>query len=386
MLTFFKDEAIGGWLILFAAVVALVLTNAGFVDTYDSWWRVKLSLGIGDWNVSQNLKGWINEGLMALFFLVVGLEIKREAFTGELKLLRSAMLPILAAFGGMIAPALLYLSVNINQPGADGWAIPMATDIAIAVGVLMLFGSRVPSKLKVFLLTLAVFDDIGATIAIAVFYNRHIEIWALAGAITLTVALFILIKHHLIGAWTFGLIGVVLWVMLHDAGLNAGITGVILGLVAPTVTRRHKDVSIAENLEKFILPISTFIVVPLFAFANAGTDFDLSLLGNKAADLVAIGVFLGLVVGKVSGVVGATWLLVKLEFGELPADTNWKQFIGIGFLTGIGFTISIFVTELAFVDQPGLTGAAKFAIFAGSIVSGALGILFLKLGTKTDIS
>lgn len=378
---FLKDETTGGKLILIAALAALFVTNIAWQRGYENLWHTHLSIGLGNWSLTQDLREWVNEGLMTIFFLVVGLEIKREIVSGELKALKVAILPIGAAIGGMVIPALLYLTLNAGQAGANGWGIPMATDIAIAVGLLMLLGKRVPSKLKIFLLTLAIADDIGAIIVIAIFYNQQVNAYALLGAAAIGLAILLLVRTRYMNTPLFVVLGICLWLAMHRTGISASITGVILGLLAPLLpTKTHKH-PIAVHLERSLLPAATFIVVPLFVFANAGVAFTTGAFQEPGTLLTAMGIVLGLVVGKVVGITGATWLVVKLKLGRLPSGTTWHQFIGIGFLAGVGFTISIFITELAFGADRDLVNAAKIGIFIGSVASAALGLYSLKKTT-----
>lgn len=373
------EEAAGGRLILLAAAIALIVTNTHWQTGYESLWQTHFSVGLGHWSLTQDLRQWVSEGLMTVFFLVVGLEIKREIISGELKALQTAVLPIAAAIGGMVVPALLYLMINVNQAGFNGWGIPMATDIAIALGLLMLLGKRVPSKLKIFLLTLAIVDDIGAIIVIAVFYNQQVNTLALLVAALLTLIMVLLNRTRFMTLSIFTLLGICLWLAVHESGINASITGVLLGLLAPlTATKAHKH-PIAVSLEKALLPAATFIIVPLFVFANAGLTFRAPSFNDSGAILAGFGIVIGLVIGKVVGITGATWLVVKLKLGKLPTNTSWSQFIGIGFLAGVGFTISIFITHLAFGDNRNLIDAAKVGIFIGSIVSAGLGLYSLRM-------
>ncbi len=375
---FLKDEAIGGRLILLAAAAALIATNTIWQIGYENFWHTHLSIGLGQWSLTQDLQHWVNEGLMTVFFLVVGLEIKREIIGGELKTLQTAVLPVAAAIGGMLVPAMLYMLINTNQAGFNGWGIPMATDIAIALGLLLLLGKRVPSKLKIFLLTLAIVDDIGAIIVVTVFYNQQVNLLALLVAVLLVVVMVILSRSKFMTISIFALLGICLWLAFNASGINASIAGVVLGLLAPlTATKAHKH-PIAVRLERSLLPAATFIIVPLFVFANAGLTFKTTAFDDSGAVLAAFGIIVGLVIGKVVGITGATWLVVKFRLGRLPTGTTWSQFIGIGFLAGVGFTISIFITELAFSSDRSLIDAAKIGIFVGSVLSAGLGLYSLR--------
>lgn len=369
---FLKDEAIGGKLILIAAVIALIVANSSLHGAYESFWRLNLNVGLGEWSISQDLRHWVNEGLMAVFFLVVGLEIKRELVYGELRDLRVAALPIAAAIGGMIVPALIYVSLNMGLDVRRGWGIPIATDIAFAVGVLMLLGKRVPLSLKLFLLTLAIADDIGAIIVIALFYAKIIHFGYLLVSLLLMVGLWVFRKWLTGRLWLFSAVGVVLWITTHHSGIHASIVGAALGLLAPHATR-PSELSVAERLEHACLPFSTFIAVPMFAFASAGVVLSMGAFAAPASGSVMWGIILGLVVGKMVGIVSATWLMVRLGQARLPHDTGWSHMVGVGLIAGIGFTVSIFITELAFGDNAQLLQTAKISIFIASAVSAVLG-------------
>lgn len=373
-----RDEAISGKLILLAAIIALLFANTPLRGAYDNIWQTNFSIGLGSWTLGMSLKHWVNEGLMTFFFLVIGLEIKREIVKGELRKVRSAVLPISAAIGGMIVPALIYMIFTSGSPGFRGWAIPMATDIAFAVGLLALLGSRVPSSLKLFLLTLAIVDDIGAIAVIIIFYGTGLNLAMLAVAIGLTLLLFAVRKTKLLTLQLFIVAGVGMWLAMNATGVHASITGVILGLLAPVHNYIPGRPSLAERVEKWAIPLSTLIVVPLFAFANTGVGLlPDSFLG--AAPSVALGIAAGLVFGKVAGIVGTSLLVVRLGLASLPSKTNWLQMTGAGLLAGIGFTVSIFVTDLAFGGNHQLVQVAKLSIFGASAVSGLLGLYVLRL-------
>lgn len=376
-----KDEAISGKLIILAVILALIATNTALKATYEALWQTDLSIGLGQWSLSLDLRHWVNDGLMAIFFLVVGLELKRELITGELRRFKTAILPFAAALGGMAVPALIYISLNAGGAGFDGWAIPMATDIAIVIGLLALLGKRIPSSIRLFLLTLAIVDDIAAVIVIALFYGTGINVTTLLLVFALVATTVLLKKKKLLTLPGFIVIGVTLWFLVNASGIHPSIAGALLGLLAPlTVPAKHKK-SIAERLERFTIPLSTLIIVPLFAFANAGIVLSFSSLQTESAWPVAAGIILGLVVGKVVGIVGAAWLMVKMGVSALPTNSNWGHIIGVGLLAGIGFTVSIFVTDLSF-DQEQLIAVAKLSIFAASILSGLLGLAVLRFIVK----
>lgn len=372
-----KDEAISGKLILAATVLALIAANTGLQHVYDNLWHADLSVRIGDWTLSKDLRGWVDEGLMALFFLVVGLELKRELVTGELRRFKTAALPFAAAIGGMIVPAVLYTSLNMGTAGAGGWAIPMATDIAFAVAILALVGKGIPSSVRLFLLTLAIVDDIGAVIVIALFYNHGLHPAFLLYAGFIAVMFAVMQRLRILSMPVFVIGSVMIWLLIDQSGVHASIAGVIIGLLAPLSARRKDVGSIAERLEHATIPVSTLIVVPVFAFANTGIILSLKSFNQEGAGTIAVGIILGLVVGKVVGIVGASWLMVRCNLANMPTRANWTHIVGVGLLAGIGFTVSIFVTDLAFTDE-NLINVSKMSIFIASALSGILGMLTLR--------
>ena len=381
--TFLKDEAISGKLILVATALALIAINSPLQHMYEELWRNQFSIGLGSWSLSLDLRHWINEGLMVIFFLVVGLEIKRELVHGELRDLNTAILPIAAAAGGMIIPAVIYAGINPGPELIRGWGIPIATDIAFAVAVLSLLSRRVPKSLKLFLLTLAIADDIGAIFVIALFYAEIINYWFL-GLSALILVTFYALRNILADKLAlFIFIGVILWLTTHLSGIHASIVGAVIGLIAP-VAIRPSGVSISKRLEEFFLPISTFAILPLFALANAGVVLSTQAFSDTSSLSVMTGIILGLAVGKMAGITAATWLMVKLGKAALPVGTNWRHIIGVGFIAGIGFTVSIFITELAFGANLQLIESAKLGIFIASIVSAVLGILVLLSSGKAS--
>jgi NhaA family Na+:H+ antiporter len=380
---FLRDEAISGKLILAATVLALIATNSSLQHVYESFWHNHLTIGLNGWNLSLDLRHWINEGLMAIFFLVVGLEIKRELVHGELHDMRKAALPIAAALGGMVVPALFYVLINNKPELIQGWGIPIATDIAFAVAVLSLLSKRVPKSLKLFLLTLAIADDIGAIFVIALFYAEIINFWFLGTAAAILLLLVILRKRLAAHAAIFLVTGCALWLVTHLSGIHASIVGAVLGLVAP-VALRPSGTSIGKRLEEFFLPVSTFIVLPVFAFANAGVVLSASVFRDSSSVSVIIGIIFGLALGKMIGIMLATWLMVRLGKADLPVGTNWRHILGVGFIAGIGFTVSIFITELAFRTNVQLIEAAKIGIFIASIIGAVVGIIILLNASKTS--
>ncbi len=387
---------------MLAAAVALVWANSPWQASYQELWETQLAVSIGRFGIDLDLRHWVNDGLMAVFFLVIGLEIKRELVEGELRDPRRASLPAVAAVGGMVVPALLYLALNAGGDGASGWGIPMATDIAMTVGVLSLLSRRVPVSLKLFLVALAIVDDIGAILVIAAFYTEEIDVNALVVAVGLGGAVIALRAAGVRPHFAYIAVGIGMWLALHESGLHATLVGVALGLMAPTRPIRQsqlidetaltdlstvtaaretailarESVSVVEWLEHQLHPWTSFVIVPLFALANAGVPLSATALADAASSPVTYGVIVGLVVGKLVGVTLFTWLAVRLRIGVLPDGAAWPGVVGIAALAGIGFTVSIFVTGLAF-DDPGLQDEAKVGILAASITAAVLGTIIL---------
>ncbi|MDQ4144229.1 MAG: Na+/H+ antiporter NhaA [Actinomycetota bacterium] len=377
---FLQTEAAGGILLLVAALAGLLWANSPFGGTYEEFWHTQLGIRIGDFELRQDLRHWVNDGLMAIFFFVVGLEIKRELVVGELSEPRKAALPALAALGGMVVPALIYGAINQGGEGAAGWGIPMATDIAFAVGVLALLGKRCPDSLKVFLLSLAIVDDIGAIAVIAVFYSGGTQPAWLLVALAL-VGLIALMRSRRVW-WTpvYVLVGSGLWFATLQSGVHATIAGVALGLLAParpadpegasdaadeasslvgeptpSALRRmsmqaQEAISVAERLEHFLHPWTSYAVIPIFALANAGVPLNVGVLESAVTSPVTLGIVLGLVAGKLVGITAFSWAATKMRIGAMPQDMSWGDLIGGAAIAGIGFTVSLFIAGLAFTD------------------------------------
>lgn len=382
--TLLRDESIAGKLIIVAAIISMIVVNSPLVNIYSDFWHLPLSVGVGSWTISMDLRHWVNEALMAFFFLVVGLEIKRELVHGRLRDRQAALLPVAAAIGGMVVPALIYFAFNPVGPTVQGWGIPMATDIAFAVGVLALLGSRVPINLKLFLLTLAIVDDIGAITVIALFYAEIIHYGFLTLSALIVLGLWLARNWLSSRLVLFIIIGIVLWLTTHLSGIHASIVGAVLGLLAPHAVREGRR-SIPEHLERAVLPLSTFIALPIFAFANAGFAFSLAALGHAGSASVFSGIVLGLVLGKTLGIAGAVWCAVRFTRADLPEGVRWPHIIGIGLIAGIGFTVSLFITELAFKGDPALIEAAKLGVFIASVASAVLGLTLLRfVGRKSN--
>lgn len=424
--SFIQNESTAGIFLLLCSVVALIVSNSPLSDEYHHLWEYEFSIGFGDHLISKSLHHWINDGLMAMFFFVVGLELKREIMGGELSSPRNAMLPLAAAMGGMAVPALIYVAFNYDAPTLDGWGVPMATDIAFALGILSLLGDRVPLSIKIFLTALAIADDLGAVLVIALFYTSDIS---LINLVTGALFLFTLLGANYLGVrntWFYGIVGIGgLWLAFLMSGVHATVAGVLAAMAIPARTKIDEmgfakrlrnyvnefeaippnSVSLLEpeqmhvvqkiksltraastplqRLEHALHPIVLFVVMPIFALANAG----ISLKGATSDMLitpVSIGVFLGLLIGKFIGVIGTSWLFIKLKWADLPEDMPFKSIFGLGFLAGIGFTMSLFITNLAFSSRD-VVLQAKVGTLAASFIAGVVGFIILKITLPPSI-
>jgi NhaA family Na+:H+ antiporter len=371
---FLREEAAGGIALVVAAVVAVIWANSPAGDGYVSFWAREATIGIGDLALTENLRHWVNDGLMALFFFVVGLEIKRELVTGELRERSAAALPAIAALGGVALPAVVFLAITAGSDEAAGWAIPAATDIAFAVGVLALLGDRVSSGVKLFLLTVAIVDDIIAIAIIAVFYSDDLSLPWLAGAMGALLLVAGLRRAGVKAIAVYAVAGVATWLAMHESGVHATIAGVALGLLTPA--RPVAGRPVLETLEHRLHPVTAFAVVPLFALANAGVDFGGGVLADAAGSSLTWAIAAGLLLGKLLGIGGATMLGLRLGWGSLPEAVSRTQVWGIAALGGIGFTVSLFIAQLAY-DDAQIVEMAKVGIFAGSLISGAVGAVIL---------
>ena len=416
---FFRSEAAGSVALLAATIVALVWANSRWAGSYESLQHLKLGVSLGDRTFALTLHHWVNDGLMTLFFFVVGLEIKREIVLGQLSSLGGAVLPVVAAVGGIAVPALLYAALNAGGPGARGWGVPMATDIAFALGILALLGPRVPLGLKVFLAALAIADDLGAVLVISVYYTERIHLPALAGAAGLLLLLGLVGRTRLRNAAFYAVLIAGVWLSTLASGVHPTVDGILIAFLVPVRSRvsperffhkvglalreladwpvtRESLVLEAEHLERVervhvaasalrppalvlehaLHPITTWFVLPVFALFNAGVNLG-SGVGEALRSPVATGVLLGLVVGKVVGITGAVWLVLRLKLSRLPEHVTLRQIAGVALLAGIGFTMSIFVAGLAFQDAA-LESAAKVGILAASAIAGVAGYLVLR--------
>jgi NhaA family Na+:H+ antiporter len=410
---FVQSSTAGSAVLLVAVVVALVWANSPWHATYHDLFETEIALHIGSWHLGGSVHFWINDGLMTLFFFEVGLEIKRELTIGELRDWRAAVLPVVAALGGMLAPALLYLAVAGSGVGAQGWGIPMATDIAFALGAITLAAAHAPPNLKPLLLTLAIVDDIGAILVIAIAYSGGVRLVPLEEAALMLVLIVVFRRMHVRSLLPYWVVAVLFWYFTYRSGIHPTIAGVILGLLTPAFAfqrpravseeaRRVADATVDDphppdadapewlrlsrlsreaipplaRLEHALLPWTAFVIVPLFALANAGVTISSTSISDAVSSRVALGIILGLVLGKPLGVLAASWLSVRTRAARLPSGVGWGAFAGVGAIAGIGFTMSLFVAQLAFSD-PRLLDEAKLAILAASATAGLAGYLTL---------
>lgn len=426
---FVKRTTTGGLILMGAAFIALVLANSPLAGKYLDLLHAHMGMSIGNWEIDKSLHHWVNDGLMALFFFVVGLELKREILVGELADLRKAILPIIAAIGGMLVPALCYISLNLGEDTLRGWGIPMATDIAFALGVIALLASRVPKALITFLVALAIVDDLGAVIVIALFYTQQL-VWEflIIGAVLIG----FLITMNAVGIRRpsgYFIVGILLWFVFLKSGVHATLAGVITAFTIPSKPKFNPSVfsqrvqeilvqfkagykedesilknqrlsAIVQTLEDGVLGVQTplqrlehslhkpvaFFVLPIFALFNAGVVIDANTTLQALREPVALGIIFGLLVGKFIGIAGLSWLAVRLGICELPKSTNIKHIIGAAMLGSIGFTMSIFIAELAFVDQPQMIMQAKLGILLSSVLAGCAGYFWLRHFSNSDIN
>jgi len=421
---FIHTEASGGILLFIATIIALIWANSPWSSDYFDFWHSYVTIQLGDYGMSMSLGHWINDGLMAIFFFVVGLEIKREFLVGELSSFRQALLPIVAAVGGALLPAIIYIAMNAGSEGSRGWGVPMATDIAFALGVLAVLGSRVPTGLKVFLTALAIVDDILAVLVIAIFYTDSIKLeYLLLG---LGIILLLLIFNHAGIRQTviYGVLGLVVWIAFIESGVHATVAGVLLAMTIPSRTRIDSDEFVErsrgaidefenasaiggtnmltnkghlaalhelevvsdhaqapmQKLEENLHGWVAFLIVPIFALANAGVSIG-DNIDEALTSSISLGVVFGLFFGKQIGITLTTWALVRAGYSSLPEGVNWRQIYGAACLAGIGFTMSLFIADLAFIDEQNLA-IAKIGILGASIIAGVVGFTLLRLTTK----
>ena len=382
---FFNLEASGGIVLALAAIAAMIIANTSLNTWYESFIHAPVAIQIGSFSIAKDAHHWINDGLMAVFFFLVGLELKREVLIGELSNVKQIILPAGAALGGMIMPAIVYLFFNYNEPEFwRGWAIPAATDIAFALGILSLLGNRVPNSLKVFLVSIAIFDDIGAIIIIALFYTNDLSLGSLAIAGLCLPFLYLLNRRNVTSITPYLLIGVIMWIAVLKSGIHATLAGVVLALFIPLFDRTDPEHSPLEELEHDLQNTVSYGILPLFAFANAG----ISLKGAGIGELfhsVPLGIAAGLFIGKQVGVMVMCWLIFKLGISTMPKGMNYKQIYGAALLCGVGFTMSLFIGGLAFAGETPLFDE-RLGIIMGSIVSGIAGYMMLKATLKDEVN
>jgi Na+:H+ antiporter, NhaA family len=378
---FLEGEAASGALLMAAAAAAVIWANVA-PQSYDSVFQTRLTVGVAPLALSKPLVLWINDGLMAIFFFLVGLEIKREIFRGELASIRQAILPVAAAAGGMAAPAAIYALLNVGGPGSRGWGIPMATDIAFALGALALLGKRVPSSLRVFLTAVAIADDLGAVAVIAIFYTNELSWSAFTVAALLLVVLLVTGRAGIHHPLPYVVVGLVVWVAVLKSGVHATVAGALLAFTIPASRGPKRSAGgdphqgpLLDRLEHGLEPWVAFVIMPVFALANAGIRVSGSF-GASLVDPIALGVILGLFVGKQLGIVVSCWALIRSGLGSMPSQATWRQLYGVSLLCGIGFTMSLFIATLAFEHGDTLV-PAKIGVLTGSLISGIAGYAVL---------
>ena len=378
---FFQLEAASGLILLIAAIIALVISNSNFSNLYFSTLEQYLFIGINEFGLKLSVHHWINDLLMAVFFFFVTLEIKREFIQGELSNLKKAMLPIIAAVGGMLVPALIYVVINYgNSQTLNGWAIPSATDIAFSLGILSLLGSRVPISLKIFLTALAIIDDLGAILIIAFFYSGDLSISYLSLILISYLSLLALNKFGIKKFMPYLIIGIFMWFFTYKSGIHATIAGVLLATTIPHRIK-NKDFSLLIKIEHAISPYVAFMIMPLFAFANAGVSLE-GLSFSSLGMPVPLGILVGLFIGKQVGVMFFSFFAVKLGAAQMPDNSTWLSLYGVSVLTGIGFTMSLFVGNLAFADNTQYIEGVKIGVLAGSLLSTVFGYFLLSIASK----
>jgi len=381
---FLKKDSSSGILLIFVTLLALILQNSPLSNIYTSFLHTPVEIRFSDLHIAKPLLLWVNDGLMAIFFFVIGLEVKREVMEGHLSSLSQITLPGIAAIGGMVVPALVFIAFNNGAEFAmNGWAIPTATDIAFALGILSLLGNRVPISLKIFLMALAIIDDLGAIVIIALFYTSELSTMSISIAGASLVVLFIMNRLNVARQAAYILVGIILWVSVLKSGVHATLAGVALAFMIPLHSKDEngKPFSMAHNMEHNLHYWVAFFILPLFAFVNAGVDLR-GISIEEMAGPVPLGIMAGLFIGKQIGVFGFSWIAIKLGIASLPKDATWMTLYGVAVLTGIGFTMSLFVDSLAYNDTKIFHFADKLAILLGSLFSGLMGYIILRIATK----
>lgn len=375
---FFRSGAIGGIILICCVAISLAIANSAWGPQLEN--ILSTELGNEKLGLRYSILLWINDGLMAIFFLLIGLEIKREIVEGELSSFKKASLPVLAAFGGAIIPAIIYLILNKNQPGEAGWGIPMATDIAFALGILALLGKKVPASLKIFLAALAIADDLIAIVVIAFFYSQELHTMNLLYAGIIFALMLLFNRFGVKSIFLYIVPGIFMWYFIHHSGVHATIAGVLTAFTLPTTPGR--EISSLEKLEHSLTVPVNYFIMPLFALANTNINLQNASL-NDLSNNVSMGIIIGLIFGKPIGIYYMSWLSVKLGWSRLPANAGWKHILGVGLLGGIGFTMSIFIALLSFTDET-YQSTAKIAILAASVIAATAGIIFLRFARKSS--
>ncbi|MBC7826099.1 MAG: Na+/H+ antiporter NhaA [Chitinophagaceae bacterium] len=372
--SFFQSEKAGGFVLIGCTIISLIIANTSFADNYMDFWHSSVDLSFSSIQLNHSVEQWINDGLMAIFFLLVGLEIERELYIGELSLLRNALLPILAAAGGMLFPALIHYVFNHGTATQPGFGIPMATDIAFALGILSLAGNRIPVSLKIFLTALAIIDDLGAIAVIAIFYTKGFSTFYFFLAVFIFLILFIAGKKRLFNLPVYLLAGIIMWYCMLRSGVHATIAGVLLAFAIPF--RREDDKNSSYSLQRFLHYPVAFLILPLFALANTAIRFPKDIFSTLLTNN-SLGIILGLILGKFAGIFLVSYLSVKTKIADLPKDLNWYHILGVSILGGIGFTMSIFIANLAFND-PDLVNTSKMSILVASLCAAVAGLFVLR--------
>lgn len=375
-----RKESSAGILLIVVTILALLLENSFLSDFYTRFLHTHVEIRFGDLQIAKPLLLWVNDGLMAIFFFLIGLEVKQEIVHGHLSSLKQVTLPGIAAVGGMLVPALIFIALNRGEDfSMNGWAIPTATDIAFALGVLSLLGSRVPLSLKIFLMALAIIDDLGAIVIIALFYTSDLSTMSISIAAAALVILFIMNRMQVAIKSAYILVGIILWVSVLKSGVHATLAGVALAFFIPlkSVNKEKQSFSMSREMEDDLHHWVTFVILPLFAFVNAGVNLQ-GISVEKMTESVPLGIMLGLFIGKQVGVFGFSWLAIKMGVAKLPVGSRWIQLYGVSVLTGIGFTMSLFVDSLAYNDTAVYQYADKLAVLLGSFFSGLVGYLILR--------
>ncbi len=378
-LYFFKSQSASGVILLICAIIAMILANSSFATTYEHILHANIIIGYKDASLSMSVLHWINDGLMVIFFFVVGMEIKREVVFGELKSVKKMILPISAAIGGMIVPAIIYALFNYNEATITGWGIPMATDIAFALGILSLIAKKAPKGIVIFLTALAIVDDLGAIIVIAIFYTSQISWDSLLMGLLVFITLLLANRFKVKFTSVFIILGILLWLCFLKSGIHPTIAGVLLGMTLPVGKNIHEfKTSILYKIEHVLTPLSSFAIMPIFALANSGISIDINSFSTLILTPVSLGIICGLFFGKQVGIFGVSYLLVKLKIAKLPSQVTKRHLYGASVLGGIGFTMSLFVSSLSFSDATMLS-TAKISVMISSILAALLGTIIFKL-------